>query len=181
MMINKNLFEIIALNIVFILVWDFIIFCACRILNESHFDYKKYMYEIKYWEDNGAWYNKRLDIKAWKDILPQYVSKKGFSKKNLNNMSLDYINRFILETCRAEWAHRNCMWVAVLLLFLNKFVTGFIFSLLVLLINFPYICIQRYNRIRLIKVRNKILNRSKGNLKNEKAIYLVKELEVVDS
>ena len=47
MMINKNLFEIIALNIVFILVWDFIIFCACRILNESHFDYKKYMYEIK--------------------------------------------------------------------------------------------------------------------------------------
>lgn len=180
-MTNKNLFEIIVLNIVFILAWDFIIFCACKMLNESHFDYKKYMYEIKYWEDNGNWYIKKLKIKAWKDVLPQYISKNGFSKKNLNSMSLNYINRFILETCRAEWAHRNCMWIAVLLIFVNKFLTGIIFSSFVLLINLPYVFIQRYNRIRLIKVRDKILSRSKAKFKDEKIVNLVGTLEVVDS
>ena len=139
------------------------------------------MYQIKYWEENGAWYNKRLNIKAWKDNLPQYISKNGFSKKNLKNMSLAYVNRFILETCRAEWAHKNCMWIAVVLIFVNEFAVGMIFFLLVLLINFPYICIQRYNRIRLIKVRDKILSRNKGALKDEKSIYWSQKLEVVDS
>ncbi len=181
MMTNKNLFEIIVLNIVFILAWDFIIFCACKMLNESHFNYKKYIYEIKYWEDNGDFYSKRLNIKTWKDNLPQYISKNGFSKKNLSGMSLEYINRFILETCRAEWAHRNCMWVAIFLIFVNKFLTGAIFFLFVLLINLPYVCIQRYNRIRLIKVREKILSRGKEKLKSEETMNLIGTLEVVDS
>lgn len=180
-MTNKNLFEIIVLNIVFILVWDFIIFCACKLLNENHFDYKKYMYEIKYWEDNGNWYSEKLKIKSWKDNLPQYISKAGFSKKNLNSLSLDYINWFILETCRAEWAHRNCLWITVLLVFINKFLTGMIFSFIVLMVNLPYVWIQRYNRIRLIKVRDKILSRSKAKLGDEKIVNLVGTLEVVDS
>lgn len=95
-------------------------------------------------------------------------------------MSLDYINRFILETCRAEWAHRNCLWITVLLVFINKFLTGMIFSFIVLMVNLPYVWIQRYNRIRLIKVRDKILNRSKAKLGDEKIVNLVGTLEVVD-
>ena len=130
------------------------------------------MYKIKYWEYKGVWYNKRLKIRVWKDFLPQYVSKNGFSKKNLNNLSLSYINQFILETCRAEWAHKNCMWIAILLIFINKFIIGITFFIVVLLINFPYICIQRYNRIRLIKLKEKILKLSKSEFQNEETLNI---------
>ena len=143
-----------------------------KTLNEDQLDYKKYMYKIKYWEYKGVWYNKRLKIRVWKDFLPQYVSKNGFSKKNLNNLSLSYINQFILETCRAEWAHKNCMWIAILLIFINKFVIGITFFIVVLLINFPYICIQRYNRIRLMKLKEKILKLSKSEFQNEETLNI---------
>lgn len=172
MLENENVFVIICWNIIFILVWDFIVFCMCKTLNEDQLDYKKYMYKIKYWEYKGVWYNKRLKIRAWKDFLPQYVSKNGFSKKNLNNLSLSYINQFILETCRAEWAHKNCMWIAILLIFINKFIIGITFFIAVLLINFPYICIQRYNRIRLIKLKEKILKLSKSEFQNEETLNI---------
>ena len=172
MLENENVFVIICWNIILILAWDFIVFCMCKTLNEDQLDYKKYMYKIKYWEYKGVWYNKRLKIRVWKDFLPQYVSKNGFSKKNLNNLSLSYINQFILETCRAEWAHKNCMWIAILLIFINKFIIGITFFIVVLLINFPYICIQRYNRIRLIKLKEKILKLSKSEFQNEETLNI---------
>ena len=172
MLENENVFVIICWNIILILAWDFIVFCMCKTLNEDQLDYKKYMYKIKYWEYKGVWYNKRLKIRVWKDFLPQYVSKNGFSKKNLNNLSLSYINQFILETCRAEWAHKNCMWIAILLIFINKFVIGITFFIVVLLINFPYICIQRYNRIRLMKLKEKILKLSKSEFQNEETLNI---------
>ena len=172
MLENENVFVIICWNIILILAWDFIVFFLFKTLNEDQLDYKKYMYKIKYWEYKGVWYNKRLKIRVWKDFLPQYVSKNGFSKKNLNNLSLSYINQFILETCRAEWAHKNCMWIAILLIFINKFIIGITFFIVVLLINFPYICIQRYNRIRLIKLKEKILKLSKSEFQNEETLNI---------
>lgn len=178
---NKNFFETVLLNIIFILVWDFIVCCACKLLNDNYFNCNKYIYRIKYWEDNKELYVKRLGIKAWKDKLPQYVSKNGFSKKNLNDLSLKYIDRFILETCRAEWAHKNCMWVALFIIFVNEFFVGSLFLLVVLTINLPYICIQRYNRIRLLKVRDKILNRKKNVSKENISENLVKVLEIADN
>ena len=170
MLENENIFVTICWNIILILAWDFIVFCLCKTLNEDQLDYKKYMYKIKYWEDKGSWYNKRLKIRAWKDFLPQYISKNGFSKKNLNSLSLNYINQFILETCRAEWAHKNCMWIAVLLVFINKFIMGIFFFIIVLIINLPYIFIQRYNRIRLINLKEKILKLNKSKFQNEETM-----------
>lgn len=182
MLTDKNLFETILLNLGFILAWDAVVFVVCKTLDKSHFNYNKYMYKIKYWEENGNYYRKRLNIKNWKDKLPQYISKKGFSKKNLGSLSLKYIDQFILETCRAEWAHKNCMWIAFVLLFINNFFAGITFFFLVLLINLPYVFIQRYNRIRLIKVKDKILNKSKMDLRSiNNDMISIKNLEIADS
>ena len=178
MLSDDNLFKVIAINVVIFLFWNLIVCCACKMLGNEYFDYKKYMYKIKYWEDKGNLYNKWLKIKAWKDRLPQYISKNGFSKKNFNSLSLEYIDRFILETCRAEWAHRNCILIVFLMILINKFVTGLIFSLIVMFIHFPYICIQRYNRIRLIKIREKILKSKKDNYEKEKIIKFVKKFKL---
>ncbi len=180
MLSNENTWLAAAWNLGLILAWDLIVFCCCRALNDNHFDYNKYIYREKYWENNGKWYNKWIKIKSWKNFLPQYISKNGFSKKSLTSLSLTYIDRFILETCRAEWAHKNCMWVAVLIVLINKILMGITFCTVVLLINLPYVCIQRYNRIRLINLREKIVKSRRSEFENENVMDFVKKIELAN-
>lgn len=178
---DENTVEIIMTNVLLILFWHFMMFCACKLLGQDFFDYNKYTYAIKYWEDNGKWYSKRLKIKLWKDKLPQYVSRNGFSKKSFSSLNLEYIDNFIQETCRAEWVHKRCAWSIVPVFLLNNFAIGTVLSGLLLLIHLPFICIQRYNRIRLLRVREKVLKLKKSALNSEKIIKFVKNLEAVDS
>lgn len=179
MLVDKNLLSAVCWNLFFILAWDALICFFCKVINEKSFDFNKYIYRIKNWENNGKWYNDRLKIKKWKDCLPQYVSKDGFSKRNLADLSVKYIDQFILETCRGEWSHRKCIWIAVPIIFINRLSIGLLFLFFVLLINIPYICIQRYNRIRLIKIRNKIVVLDQKE--NNKIFNFAKKINVVDS
>lgn len=178
MLKSENLSSEIAISLLFVLMWHAIIFIFCKTLSNDFFNYDKYIYKQKYWEDNGFFYSKRLKIKAWKDLLPQYISRSGFSKKSLDSLSIEYLDMFILETCRGEWAHRGCMLISLLLLSLNRSVVGLVLGALVVLVNLPYICIQRYNRIRFLKVRERILQQSKQ--KNEHLIGVVKRLDIAN-
>lgn len=176
---SENLPSLIAENLIIILLWHIIVLILCKTLNNDFFDYNKYMYKEKYREDNGRFYSKRLKIKRWKDSLPQYVSKGGFSKKSLDSLSLGYVDRFILETCRGEWAHRKCMLISILLMLINRLGVGLVFGSLVVFVNLPFVCIQRYNRIRLIRIREKLLQQDRQ--KAERLIGFVKRLDEADS
>ncbi len=176
---NKDYIYIIIFNLSLILFWDAIVVLCCKIINEKNFNLEKNMYKMRNWEEDGKWYIKKLKIKKWKDYLPQYVSKNGFSKKNLDDLCIDYIDKFIFETCRGEWAHRKCMWVLLPIFLINVFPFNLLFLFLVLLINIPYICIQRYNRFRLIKVKEKILLLSKKE--KFKVLSFIRKFNMVDS
>lgn len=176
---NKDYIYIIIFNLSLILVWDAIVVLCCKMMNEKNFALDKNMYRMRSWEDDGKWYIRNLKIKKWKDYLPQYVSKNGFSKKKLDNLYIEYIDRFIIETCRGEWAHRKCMWVLLPIFLLNIFPFNLLFLFLVLLINIPYICIQRYNRFRLIKIKEKILSLDKTE--NFKVFNFMRRFNIVDS
>lgn len=176
---SENLPNLIAENLIIILLWHLLVLFLCKVLKSDFFNYRKSMYREKYWEDNGFFYSKRLKIKRWKDSLPQYISKGGFSKKSLDSLSLEYVNQFILETCRGEWAHRKCMLVSILLLLINRVLVGLAFSSMVVFVNLPFVCIQRYNRIRLIRIREKLLRQDEQKV--ERLIGFVKRLDVVDS
>lgn len=135
-------------------LWYFICFIACVYLNTSIFDYKKRRYQPFKWEENGKWYEKHLYIKKWKDKLPQHIGKDGFSKANFKSTSIEYIDEFIMETCRGEWNHSlNCFFIVIILAIIPSLIS-ILFSILTLLINIPFIVIQRYNRFRLIKIKN---------------------------
>lgn len=179
MLKNESLPSLIAENLIIILLWHLLVLFLCKVLKNDFFNYRKYMYREKYWEDNGFFYSKRLKIKLWKDLLPQYVSNGGFSKKSLDSLSLEYVDRFILETCRGEWAHRKCMLVSILLLLINRLMAGLFWGSLVVFVNFPFVCIQRYNRIRFLRIREKLLQQDKQNA--ERLIGFVKRLDVADS
>lgn len=168
---NLSISSLVTINIIILAVWHLIFFLACVLIRESYFNPNKPRYELKKWEDSGKWYVKNLKIKYWKDILPQHIGKNGFSKRNFTNCSIEYIDKFIMETCRGEWNHSMSCIFAIIPILINPFWVGLIFSGLTLLINLPCIAIQRYNRTRLQIIKKKI-KRSK-----QKTIISSKEME----
>lgn len=147
----------ILLMTLFVLLWDFIVFILCKHVKRDKFDSSKNSYKEKNFEKGGNFYSKTLKIKKWKDLFPQYVSKDGFSKRNFESKSIHYINEFIMETCRAEWCHKMCLAVILPIIIINQTIVSFIVSVFVILTHLPIICIQRYNRFRLEKVKRKIM------------------------
>ena len=158
-MVNMSLNQIIATNVLLILLWNILIFFICRGIKISFFNPQKFSYKEKIFERGGKFYSEKLKIKKWKDFLPQYISKNGFSKKNFKNKNLSYIDRFISETCRAEWNHKMCMLIIFPVITFNILKIGIIFTLLILLTNLPFVFIQRYNRFRLMALKRHKLNK----------------------
>jgi len=156
---NSNIYKVILANFVLIIFWHLVVLLACRVLPCSFFDFNKFLYKARAWEQNGKFYVKKLKIKKWKDHLPQYVATGGFSKRNLESfkkIDKKYIERFITETCRAEWNHFFCSLYFVVSFFINKnFFCAIIFSLIPIAANLPFLVIQRYNRLRLLKFYKK--------------------------
>ena len=107
------------------------------------------------------WYADHLKINKWKDFLPQHIGKDGFSKDHLDDVSIEYLDEFILETCRGEWNHIANCYFAVVLFIINPFWTAFILTILLFLGNLPFAIIQRYNRFRLVKLKNTLMEPSK--------------------
>ena len=159
MLKNATTIQVVLTNVLLFTLWHFSMFIACITVKKSLFDPSRPHYQAKEWEHGGRWYQDKLHIKRWKDFLPQHVARNGFSKEHLeNNPSIEYLDRFILETCRGEWDHSmNCLYAPVCL-FINMFSGfGWLFALIALIGNLPFVAIQRYNRFRLQTVRKRLL------------------------
>lgn len=158
MLYSHSNINIILTNILLMIFYHLAVLWLCKNINYKFFNPERLLYKAKNWEHNGRFYIKYLKIKKWKDYLPQYISKNGFSKRNLLSITkLDtrYINNFILETCRAEWNHFVCCLYFLISFTINPMPYALIFSIIPIAVNLPFIIIQRYNRIRLKKLTNK--------------------------
>jgi len=144
-------------NLLIVGIWHVCIFIACIKFPKSTFDPSREKFRPKAWEHGGKWYKEKLKIQTWKDKVPQFIGKDGFSKQHFTDVSIDYLDQFIFETCRGEWTHRkNCASILITLL-INPLIPGIFFSFLILLGNVPFALIQRYNRFRLQTLRKKLL------------------------
>jgi glycosyl-4,4'-diaponeurosporenoate acyltransferase len=116
----------------------------------SHFSPDRALFRSRRFEANGTVY-RRLRVHRWKDALPEAGSffSGGFSKRKLERRDPAYLQRFLAETCRAEFSH----WLAVvagLNFFLwNPWYVGVIMLGYGVATNAPFILVQRYNRFRL--------------------------------
>lgn len=165
---NAALIHDVIWNVMLITVWHCVVFFACVKLPKQTFDPAKSRYLGFPWEQNGRWYRTHLKIQLWKDSVPQYIGKDGFSKKHLTKVSPEYLDEFMLETCRGEWMHlNNCVCIVAVVLFNPSWVLALIFSGLILLGNVPFVCIQRYNRFRL-KVLRDVLKREQARARLER-------------
>ena len=149
---------ILLTNVLLVVAWHFLMFLACIKVKTSLFNPENRFYQAKSWEKNGRWYAKHLKINSWKDHLPQHTGKDGFTKEHMqSNITLEYLDRFIMETCRGEWDHWMCCLYFFFSLLINPFLIGLILGLLTILFNLPFIAIQRYNRFRLQTLRKRML------------------------
>lgn len=148
--------DIILLNIILIMIWHLIVLFFSTKLDVRFFNPNRKIFLKHSWEQDGKFYINTLKIKYWKDKLPQYIAKNGFSKRSINTKyNKEYIERFIFETCRAEWNHiMNCMYF-VISFYVNSFFYAVTFSVIPIIANLPFIFIQRFNRIRLRKFAEK--------------------------
>ncbi len=143
--------------ILFAALWHLCVFYLGTHGSEARFDFRKKRYRAFKWEKDGKWYQKYLKIKSWKDRLPQRVPDDGFSKERLETVSEEYLNEFIMETCRGEWIHfaNFLLTFAILLIAPHPFKIPL--ALADMLLHMPYIMIQRYNRFRLVRCRERLL------------------------
>lgn len=151
----RQLLASLPWNLTLVGAWHLAVFIACIRLPISIFNPRKRRYQPKVWERGGKWYRDKLKIQRWKDKVPQYIGRGGFSKEHLADLTPDYLDEFIMETCRAEWMHLlNCICAAAVF-FTNPLLPGLFYVGLVLLGNLPFAIIQRYNRFRLQTLREK--------------------------
>ena len=155
--------QILVWNLIIVAIWHITVFIACVKLPASYFDETKPRFRARDWERGGRWYKDTLRINLWKDKIPQYAAKDGFSKEHLDGLSIDYLNQFIMETCRGEWMHLSGALCSIVLLLINPIGFALLFAFLNLLGNLAFAAIQRYNRFRLQLVRKRRLRSQKSS------------------
>lgn len=112
------------------------------------------LFTIKSYEKNGKIYEDRFKIKAWKNILPDggSINSYGFEKRRIANRSVAYFEKFIIETKRAELIHWTGILTSTIFLLIYDFPLNILIYLIAIIIDIPFIMIQRYNRPRLIRL-----------------------------
>lgn len=159
MLKNQPVINALLINLLLGAVWHYATFFLCISINTGFFNPKRKIYQSHKWEKDGKFYSNVLKINKWKDFLPQHIGKDGFSKDHIDDVSIEYIDEFIMETCRGEWNHSmNCLF-SIALLLMNNLWMGIILSILLLIGNVPFAVIQRYNRFRLQKLKKMILRK----------------------
>lgn len=104
----------------------------------------------RHFEDDGEWYQRRLRVRAWKNRVPEAgaLFKGGISKRKMPSRDDEGLRIFIRETRRAELAHWWAMSCSPLFLLWNPPLASSLLVAYGVLVNAPFIAIQRYNRFR---------------------------------
>lgn len=109
-------------------------------------------------EQDGAIYEK-LNIRKWQARAPDMSRILPFlmPPKNLSGNYADRLPTMIKETCVAELTHIAVSILGLPCLWMWPGMGGILVTaVFIILLNLPYILIQRYNRPRLIRLQKKL-------------------------
>jgi glycosyl-4,4'-diaponeurosporenoate acyltransferase len=105
-------------------------------------------------ERGGRLYSRTLRIGRWKDRLPEAgaLFAGGISKRHVTDRDQGGLERFVVETRRAELAHWLAAAPGPLFALWNPPAVVPVIIAYGLGINLPFVAVQRYNRIRASRV-----------------------------
>lgn len=153
--------------VVFLLIISFLSFFLGRILPKNAFHADRFPYKPFKFEKNGKVYEK-IHIRQWQNKVPDMSRILPFMMP-AKKMSGDYSNklpRMIQETCVAEFIHGLNSLLGLACIAICPDIGGVIIALVyALVLNVPFMLIQRYNRPRLVALSKQIEKREK-NRKN---------------
>ena len=112
------------------------------------------------WEQNGRFYQ-RLHIRRWKTRLPDKsrVVKSMVPKRLEGEPDTRQLDLLVQETCVAEVVHLALFLVSPSIYRFCRNGVGVVFSVLCGVGNLPFVAIQRYNRPKLLALRERIRKR----------------------
>jgi glycosyl-4,4'-diaponeurosporenoate acyltransferase len=115
------------------------------------------------WEQDGTIYQRLFKVKKWKGRLPDAGNAFGQNARKHRLAASDpvYLEKFILETRRAEWTHWIQIFPVPVFFLFNDWKVGIFMIFYALCVNLPCMMIQRYNRPRLQRILNSKRTREK--------------------
>jgi glycosyl-4,4'-diaponeurosporenoate acyltransferase len=134
---------------------------AVHRLPVSRLDRDTWLLRLRSFECSGRLYE-RIHIRAWKDRLPEAGAffAGGVSKRRLPGRETASLDRFVVETRRAEYGHWSAMACGPLFVLWNPPVVAAVMLAYGVVVNAPFIAIQRYNRARVARLVARPTSRS---------------------
>jgi glycosyl-4,4'-diaponeurosporenoate acyltransferase len=131
---------------------------AVHRLSDGWLDRDRWLFRARGWEDGGGFYVRWLRIRKWKPWLPEAgaVFAGGVDKRRLGPPTPRHLAAYRRETRRAELGHWLAMTPAPLFVLWNPpglFVAMVLYAVAV---NGPCIASQRYNRLRIDRVLDRV-------------------------
>lgn len=133
-------------------------FIAGRLLSVIRFNAEIFPFRLYEFENSGKLYEK-LSIKRWQNKLPDMsrIFIKFMPEKRLSECTDGKLAVMINETCVAELTHIILALLGFLCIVICNNIVAVICSALYFIGNIPFIMIQRYNRPRLVRLRQKTI------------------------
>lgn len=125
---------------------------AAHHLDERRLKRDGWVLRARRFEAGGRWYRSRLRIDRWKDKVPEAggLFRGGVSKRRLPSLDRAGLQLFAQETRRAELAHWWAMACAPVFVLWNPPLAAALLVGYGVVVNLPFIAIQRYNRFRIL-------------------------------
>jgi glycosyl-4,4'-diaponeurosporenoate acyltransferase len=121
---------------------------------DRHFAMDRGIYRTRRWEKDGKFWQEVFRVKKWKKLLPDgaLIAGRGFVKKQLLSSEPANLEKFVLESRRAELTHDIAIPPSLLFFLWNPWPVGLFMVFYAVLANAPCLIAQRYNRPRFQKI-----------------------------
>ena len=157
-------FAFTAVATAMVIAFDGLFAGLCRALPKRCADYTQKRFCVSAKEKSAY---EKMKIRKWKDKVPEIGHLTGFRKNKLAQpQNAAYVKRFLTETCYGEIVHFVGLFTGICLLpffFLTEiwFAVALPVACINAALNFPMICIQRYNRYKLTILHESLLRKEK--------------------
>ena len=133
--------------------WSILVGYAANFLPEKYFEKDTLITRLRKFETQ-VWFQKYLKVHISKKYLPEkgVIFGKGTSKKSLPLAKPAALKRLLIETRRAEYVHWIVVFAWVFTLWFNPPWAVWTVATLLIFGNLPCILVQRYNRLRLLRI-----------------------------
>lgn len=164
------LFGLVAIGVVFEIAVDGLVATIARLMPAKFADHTKKVYQVSAKEKK---FYEKLKIRMWKDKIPEIGHFTGFRKNKLADpQSVEYVDRFLLESCYGELGHFFSLFLGFTVLLLYPLSdVWFALAIPVAIVNFflnlPSILVLRYNSYKLVVLKKSLLKKQQRAKKAE--------------